>query len=71
MNEQTNEHKNGRTERRKLYTPRHKCRGYNQFTIVCDKEQFTLEITLPGTTNLIRLSFMGRFVYFAKLRDIV
>ena len=29
MNEQTNEHTNGRTERRKLYTPRHKCRGYN------------------------------------------
>ena len=26
----TNEPTNGRTERRKLYTPRHKCRGYNQ-----------------------------------------
>ena len=28
-NERTIEHTNGRTERRKLYTPRHKCRGYN------------------------------------------
>ena len=26
----TNEHTNGRTERRKLYTRRHKCRGYKQ-----------------------------------------
>ena len=29
-NKRTNEHTNIRTERRKLYTPRHKCRGYNQ-----------------------------------------
>ena len=29
-NEQTNEHTNGRTEKRKLYTRRHKCRGYNK-----------------------------------------
>ena len=26
-NEQMNEHMNGQTERRKLYTPRHKCWG--------------------------------------------
>ena len=26
----TNEDTNGRTERRKLYTPRHECRGYNE-----------------------------------------
>ena len=25
----TNKHTKGRTERRKLYTPRHKCQGYN------------------------------------------
>ena len=29
-NERTNERTNIRTERRKLYTPRHKCRGYNE-----------------------------------------
>ena len=28
-NEQPNEHTNGQTERPKLFTPRHKCRGYN------------------------------------------
>ena len=29
-NKQTNEHMNGRMERRKLYTPWHKCRGYKE-----------------------------------------
>ena len=33
---QTNEHMNGRTERRKLYTPRHKCRGYNEEKHIID-----------------------------------
>ena len=28
-NKQMNEHKYRRTERHKLYTPWHKCRGYN------------------------------------------
>ena len=34
MNEQSNEHTNGQTERRKLYTPQHKCRGYNQSSLL-------------------------------------
>ena len=29
-NKQTNEHTNGQTESQKLYTPWHKCRGYNK-----------------------------------------
>ena len=35
---QTNEHMNGRTKRRKLYTPRHKCRGYNEEKQIIDYE---------------------------------
>ena len=31
MNEQTNKHTYGRKKRQKLYTPQHKCRGYNKF----------------------------------------
>ena len=30
-NERTYEHTNGRTEKRSLYTPRHKCRGYKNY----------------------------------------
>ena len=33
---QTNEHMNGRTKRRKLYTPRHKCPGYNEEKHIID-----------------------------------
>ena len=31
---QMNEHTYGRTERRKLYTPQHKCRGYNELPVI-------------------------------------
>ena len=34
-NERTYERTNGQTSRRKLYTPRHKCRGYNKTDHVC------------------------------------
>ena len=34
-NERTNEHTNGQTERRKVYTRRHKCRGYKVDKTVC------------------------------------
>ena len=30
-NKRTNDHTNGRRERRKLYTPQHKCRGYKKW----------------------------------------
>ena len=33
---QTNKHMNGRTKRRKLYNPRHKCRGYNEEKHITD-----------------------------------
>ena len=48
MNERTNEQTNGQTERRKLYTPRHKCRGYN----------YTLSLfllTFPGSVTYLKL----------------
>ena len=32
--ERTNEHTNGRTERKKLYTPRHNCWGYNKWITI-------------------------------------
>ena len=46
-NERTNKHTNGWTERRKLYTPRHKCWGYNKqclldtpHTVMVNKENY-------------------------------
>ena len=43
--ERTNKHTNGRTERRKLYTPRHTCRGYKElFVLPC-----VACVTLLGT----------------------
>ena len=35
---QTNKHMNGRTKIRKLYTPWHKCRGYNEEKHIINKE---------------------------------
>ena len=42
-NKQTNEHTNGLTERRKLYTRRHKCRGYKNWgiTFLWQKQEVT------------------------------
>ena len=40
--EQTNEHTNGQTDRRKLYPPRHKCRVYNETYYYMERNLFSL-----------------------------
>ena len=53
-NERENEHTNGRTSRRKLYSPRHKYRGYNEGKSKSDEADSTfhnnnsLSICIPS-----------------------
>ena len=60
-NKRTNEHTNIRTERRKLYTPRHKCRGY--------KKRILLEgadVSVCGLTLWRKLKKAGKITDFGQ-----